>query len=110
MRSRRREIQTKHDAAISKAISRAKSRSPKQAAMHLGLHGFDVGEWIGETNRASGDGGGDVKKWDTEGSAAAFVAAGFAGESRNELLAGGVVLHVGGIRTQNRRALCRRGQ
>ncbi len=65
--------------------------------LNLRLHGFDIGERIGEADRASRDGNGDIEKWNAESGAAALVLAGLSGEGGGEFLAGGVVLHVGGI-------------
>ena len=97
MRSRRREVQTEAVPAMSKRDEQSDGGSPKQAAMHLRLNGFDIGKRIGEADRASGDWNGDIEKWNAERGAAAFAFAGFAGEGGGELRAGGVVLHAGGI-------------
>ena len=60
-------------------------------------HGFDIGKWIGQAHCASGYRSGDIEKWNAESGAAALVRASFAGEGGGEFLAGGVVLHGGGI-------------
>ena len=84
-------------AAISKRDEEGDGRTPNQAAMHLRLHGFDIGKRIGEAHCASGNWRGDIEKRNAESGAAALVLAGLAGESGGEFLAGGVVLHVGRI-------------
>ena len=56
MRSRRRAVQMDAAARDEQGDEESDGGSPKQAAMHLRLHGFDIGERIGEANRAAGDG------------------------------------------------------
>ena len=64
--------------------------------MHLGLHCLDIGERIGETHRASGDGHSDIKKWDAERSAAAFVLPVLPASAATNSGRVGVILHVPG--------------
>ena len=64
--------------------------------MHLRLHRFDIGKRVSEADCASGNRGGNIEKRNAKSRAAALVRTGFAGESRDEFLAGCVILHVGG--------------
>src|SRR6476469_10263195 len=64
---------------------------------NLGLHGFDIGERIGEADSASGDGSGDVEKRYSDGGAAALALASLSLEGSHEFFSVGVVLHRVGI-------------
>ncbi len=69
-------VQTEAEAAMSKARKRAMVDPQSRRRLHLRLHGFDVGKRIGEADRATGHGNGDVEKWNAERGAAALVLAG----------------------------------
>ena len=72
-------------------------RSPEKMVADLGLHGFDIGERIGEADGSSGDGSRDVEEGYADGGAAALALASLPLECRYEFFSVGVVLHVVGI-------------
>src|SRR5438309_11409760 len=64
---------------------------------NLGLHGFYIGERIGEADGASGDGSRDVEKRYADGGAASLALASLSLERSHEFFSMGVILHGVGI-------------
>ena len=93
MRCRRRAVYCAPTTAEQHDDDERDARAQQQRAMDAAGSGFDVGERVGETDGASGDGRGDVEKWNADGVAAAFVDADVAVKGGMKFLAGAVILH-----------------
>jgi len=72
-------------------------RGKGQTALDLRRHGFNVGKRIGEANRSSGNGSGDVEEWNPQRRAAALVDAHPPGKGCDKFRTVGVVFHDLGI-------------
>src|SRR5260370_40895706 len=67
---------------------KCKAGSQSQAAPHLRGNGFDIGERIGQADRAARNGHGYIEKWNPNGGAATLVAADFSPKGWEQLRPG----------------------
>src|SRR5271166_1158579 len=84
------------DGRHEKREQKCQAGSQLQPAADLQGDCVDIGKRISQADGAAGDGLGNVKKRNPEGSTAALIAADLAGKSRNELRRLGGALHVSG--------------